>query len=474
MNRLLLRLVRARGVRATACVIALVAASPASGSTYALPTPDAPCAQGSLPEQMQGRAPASDVPTGRAALGYRCNAMVVGESGTSGGYRVERYVDPAGHECAFYDSTTFVGLNIASDGPTGTGVRVVDMRDPAHPELTAALHTPAMESPHESLRLNVARGLLAAGMSSIASGPGFVDVYDVKSDCRHPQLLSSTPLGLLGHEAAFAPDGMTFYVTSLLTHTIAAVDLTDPSLPTLPWFSFAFAPHGLSVSNDGTRLYVAESAGENGFSGLTVLDVSMVQHRQLPPTVPVVSRLTWPEVSIPQNATPFTRDGHHYLVETDEFGERITGAARIIDIEDEKNPFVVSNLRLEVNQPEVYDELQDDPGNANTARGYQAHYCTVPSRIDPNIVACSFIMSGLRVFDVRRPQAPVEIAYLNRPTVAGDVPGNTGSLVMSAPAYDSASRDIWYADGDRGLVVMRLLGDASMRFSKGPPVLPGS
>ena len=61
------------------------------------------------------------------------------------------------------------------------------------------------------------------------------------------------------------------------------------------------------MSNDGTRLYVADAAG-NGFSGLTVLDVSQVQSRTPFPAVTVVSQLTWPEVSIPQNATPFTRE----------------------------------------------------------------------------------------------------------------------------------------------------------------------
>ena len=36
------------------------------------------------------------------------------------------------------------------------------MTDPAKPVRTATLQTPAMQSPHESLRLNVARGLLVA------------------------------------------------------------------------------------------------------------------------------------------------------------------------------------------------------------------------------------------------------------------------------------------------------------------------
>ncbi|MCU1599978.1 MAG: hypothetical protein JWO22_687 [Frankiales bacterium] len=409
---------------------------------------------------MQGRASAADVASGLAAQGYQCNATVLGHVGQSGGYRVERYVDSAGHECAFFDSDTFVGEQVAKTGPLGTGVYVVDMHDPEHPVQTDTLRTAAMQSPHESLRLNPKRGLLVAALSSISTGPGEIDVYDVSTDCLHPTMLSTSPVGVLGHEGAFAPDGNTYYVSSLNLNSLAAVDLSDPTSPKIQWFVFSYAAHGMSVSLDGNRLYIAEAGS---FSGVTILDVTQVQNRTPFPTVPVVARLTWPEVSIPQNATPFTEAGHHYLMEVDEFGERVTGAARIIDIEDETHPFVVSNLRLEVNQPEVYDELQNDPGNGGTGRGYQAHYCTLPSRVDPSVIACSFIMSGLRVFDIRDVAHPQELAYVNEPTISGDL--NTGAFAMSAPAYDPASEDVWYSDGNKGLYAVHLIGAAAIPFA---------
>ena len=36
----------------------------------------------------------------------------------------------------------------------------------------------------------------------------------------------------------------------------------------------------------------------------------------------------------------------------------------------------------------------------NQAQGYAAHYCNIPTRVNPKIVACSFIASGLRLFDI--------------------------------------------------------------------------
>jgi hypothetical protein len=469
---------RSRRAAAVSALVGLVLGTSVLGRaesaepTVPPPTPDVPCVAGSLPETMQGRAPAEDVPTGRAEKGYTCNAVEIGHEGLSGGYRVERYVDAAGHECAFHDTDAFFGEQVPYDGPDSTGVFVVDMHDPKHPVRTDTLRTTAMQSPHESLRLNPKRGLLVAALSSISTGPGVVDVYDVRTNCLHPTLLSTTPLGLLGHESAFSPDGRTFYVTSLNAHSLAAVGLDDPTAPSVLWFTFDYGVHGASVSNDGNRLYTAAVNG-GGFNGVQILDVSQVQTRTPFPTVSVVGQVTWPEVSIPQNATPFTRAGHPYLLETDEFGERITGAARIIDIADETHPTVVSDLRLQVNQPEVYDELQDDPGNGNTSRGYQAHYCTVPSRVDPNIVACSFIMSGLRVFDIRDVSQPRELAYFNKPTVAGTVPRNTGAFAMSAPAYDPTSNDVWYTDSNKGLYVVRLVGPAAIPFAK-QYVSPGS
>src|SRR5438309_6324382 len=192
---------------------------------------------------------------------------------------------------------------------------------------------------------------------------------------------------------------------------------------------------------------MAENAFSSGFSGLTVLDVSQVQKRVPNPTVKLVSRLTWPQLSTPQNATPFTVHGHRYLLETDEFGSGAhVGAARIIDIQREKHPFVVSNLRLAVNK----GQQTADPGDDQPFQGYQAHYCSLPSRVDPAIVACSFIMSGLRVFDIRNPAHPREVAYFNKPVLPSGTAYKQGSFAMSAPAYDLRRNDIWYTDGESG------------------------
>ena len=336
------------------------------------------------------------------------------------------------------------------------------MADPSNPVLTATLDSPAMQSPHESMALNQQRGLLAAVTANPVFYPGFIDVWDVTQDCRHPVLRASAPVAGLGHEGNFAPDGKTFYSASLDGDTVTAVDLTNPAAPAPLWVG-QYRSHGLSVSDDGNRAYLAAR------EGLIILDVSQIQRRMPNPQVPVVSTLTWPMISTPQMTIPVTIDRHPYLIEMDEFDRNdIVGAGRIIDIADEKNPHVVSDIRLEVHQPENRALLKNDPGAGDGTQdglqGYSGHYCEVPQRHEPEVLACSMILSGVRLFDIRDPFNPKEIAYFNGPAVpAPTAPtGGTGdgaNYAMAKPVLVPERAEVWYSDGNKGFYSLRVTND---------------
>ena len=116
-----------------------------------------------------------------------------------------------------------------------------------------------------------------------------------------------------------------------------------------------------------------------------------------------------------------------------------------------------SNLRLEVNQPAGHHAASGDPGAISPVQGYAAHYCNVPRENDPGIVACSFISSGLRVFDIHDPLHPQEIAYYIAPPHYAPENGEDGSnFAMSKPAFAPERREIWYSDGTSGFYVLRL------------------
>jgi len=420
-------------------------------------TPRAKCGPGSRPEtDIQGRVPAS------ATKGFTCNIEMLGHEGKGGGFKVERFVDKHGHECAYYDTTLLFPLNAQNLGDHPTGVAVLDMSNPSKPKRTATLVTPAMQTPHESLLVNERRGLLAAVSGNPLAEPGVVDVYDLNADCRKPALQASAPVGFLGHESGFAPDGKTFYTTSLFDGHVTAVDLTNPKLPH-PVGIFNSPSHGMTVSDDGKRGYVAALN-----IGLSIVDLSEIQARRPNPQVREISHVTWDNMTIPQVALPVTIGGKKFLVEIDEFstgkdggdfpaanGPRV-GAARIISIEDEKHPKVVSNIRLAVHQPENRPKIVNDPGASSSLQGYGGHYCNVPQEKDPGIVACSFIASGLRVFDIRDPYHPKELAYFVAPQTGSQTFGKPSNYAMSKPAFAPKRREIWYSDGNTGFYSLRV------------------
>ncbi|HEX6945353.1 MAG TPA: hypothetical protein VF196_04105, partial [Casimicrobiaceae bacterium] len=327
------------------------------------------------------------------------------------------------------------------------------------------LLTPAMQTPHESLNISVERGLLAAVTGNPSAYPGIVDVYDLTKDCRQPELQASLPASIFGHESGMAPDGKTVYPTSIGTGHTTAVDLTNPRVPTRIWEG-RYGTHGMSVSDDGNRGYFATG------DGLVIADLSEIQARKPNPQVREISRLTWSTMTIPQFAVPVTIKGKPYLVEVDEYstgadgtsvggnGPRV-GAARIIDISDETKPFVVSNIRLAVHQPENRAAIANDPGAQSPVQGYAAHYCNVPQRHEPGIMACSMILSGLRVFDIRDPEHPKEIAYHVAPPSTISATGSPlidekANWAMSEPAFVPERGEIWYSDGTSGFYALKM------------------
>jgi len=341
------------------------------------------------------------------------------------------------------------------------------MSRPTHPVHTDTLTEPPMLSPHESLNLNPRRGLLAAVLGNPTTHPGLVSIYDAHRDCRHPKLQSTSLVARLGHESGFSADGRTFYATSTAFKAISAIDVTDPKHPHSIWQGNILA-HGMSLRSDGNRAYIADPGkyvSDSVGGNMLILDTSQIQARKPNPKTREISRLTWRAASIPQNAIPITVHGRPYILEIDEYTAGTTrggdknevGAARIIDIHDERKPRVVSNLRLQVNQPAHHAAASGDPGAQSPAQGYAAHYCGVSTPVDPKVVACSFIASGLRVFDISDVKHPKEIAYYVAPTRARPENGyNASDFAMAKPVFAPSRREIWYSDGPTGFYAVRV------------------
>lgn len=429
------------------------------------PVPKAACGPNDATETgLQGQVPLIDRVSGRSLSAYNCNLELVSEiPGEGSAWQFAWYED-----CAYY-STASLDTVYTKPGQLEPGVVVVDGSDSSAPTVTARLTTQSMLDPWESLKVNENRQLLGAvdGVNGgIIGGSSYFDLYSIAGDCTRPELLFSGPIGTdNGHAGNFAPDGLTYYAASASGNGVRAIDVSDPGAPSL--FAgtdvFPATTHDLSASEDGTRAYFTERA-----TGLVILDVSDIQNRVPGPEVHVIGEYVRTDGSTAQMTQPMTIGGKPYILFVDEMGK---GAARIIDISDETNPVVTAKLKLEVHMPENADEVSRDAAGLFV---YEGHYCTASDGkthtgtntvYDAVIAVCGYFQSGLRVFDIRDPYAPREIAYYIPPARPGYLPGSNYELVgasqtapyaSSHPRYRPDRNEIWFASQERGFQVVRL------------------
>ena len=434
------------------------------------PVPRAQCGPGSRPETgLQGQVPLADRQSGRSSQGYACNLDLVGHYGPDDGFEGASWQMASYGHCAYY-TTRLSGTQ------SRRGTIVLDVSDPAHPRYSTNLTTPAMSDPWESLKVNQARGLLAGVFVADVQGGAFFDVYDVKGDCAHPRLLASVPVNGLGHEGSWAPDGKTYYATGV-SSMVTAIDVTDPTAPRPVTAFFPPTPiHGLGISEDGNRLYLAHmnpdlattfvdgAPNRTAANGLGIWDVSDIQTRASLPQARLVGTVGWSDGMVGQHAIPITSRGHPYVVFVDELSR---GGVRIIDIADEHHPRVVAKLKTEIQMPGKLATANADtrrPPVENHGRvpgsfGYDAHYCSTDRIHDPTIVACSEFQSGLRVFDIQDVHRPREIAYYNPGgdghAAPGSFGGTYGGYTSAQPRIIPERAEIWFTDQDRGFSVVR-------------------
>ena len=270
-----------------------------------------------------------------------------------------------------------------------------------------------MQTPHESLVLSQRRGLLVAVAGNLATNVGQIDIYDVSKDCRHPELKSTTPLGVLGHESGFAPDGNTFYSASPAGQTIVAVDITNPTLPRRSGSATTTRTACRSETTATAPTWPASTPG------LIILDTSRGPGARARTRRSARSRACqWHSMSIPQNAIPITIKGHPYLVEIDEFGGRLAGRRRPHH-RHRRRDAPAGRLEPAARGPpegELRASSRTTTARRTRSRATRATTATCRTRVDPTIVACSMILSGLRVFDIRDPRTRARSPTSTRPS----------------------------------------------------------
>lgn len=439
--------------------------------------PKARCGPGSRTESgLQGQTTAAErFSSGASKQAYNCNLDLVGQAQGEG----------ANWDMAIFDACVYVATaNGAQQQRRGT--MVVDASDSRRPKVVAYLDSNVMVQPNETVEVHPQRKLLAGAR---LNGEEF-EVYDVSVDCRHPVLKGNLKLpGIAAHAGVFAPDGRTYYGTSYsnVPPTVFAADVSDPSRPReiARWAApkDVGVTHHLSISEDGTRAYVGligndpKRPGSNGF---TILDISDVQSRRPNVEFRILGRLVWDDGAGGQVPLPVTINGRPHVIFTDVTGPggqgpKVSAAAcaqgmpphgfaRIVDISDVRNLKITARLMLEVHNPANCAQVLNDPLNESGYAGYSSTFCAADNPRGAKLLACAYYEAGLRVFDIRDPSRPREIAYYKPPARGKDLlPGSglgranaerTADAVI-LPQFRPDRGEIWFISQDNGFQIVR-------------------
>lgn len=182
------------------------------------------------------------------------------------------------------------------------GIAIVDAVNPAHPKQVGTIPPVALATQRE-MRADAGLGILVVesytpiGTPVSPAGPSVnnLKVYDIHSDCLHPKLLSTYDFGersphefFLWKDPKHAGRALAYVTFTVLSPDLMVIDLTNPAQPALAGVfdigvdqafkaedfadeSGSGYTHSLSVTDDGTRAYMA--AWDYGFF---TLDTSLL------------------------------------------------------------------------------------------------------------------------------------------------------------------------------------------------------
>lgn len=406
-----------------------------------------------------------DVPAGETA-NYGCGLTLLAELPRVG------TLQGAGH-CAYVRSAGRIW--------------VIDVSDPTNP--TEVGDVPAFGG-SETMR-----AVVTDERAVLVSGRGVYDISDcenpvVKGEIQWPALqIPGVPTGLLPHDIRVNHAGTKVYA-SFGMWEVDITDLDDPSTWTVTnhtcdvaaqyhpvqmqaaeaglslcddlrvnpdgTVTFAATPlqgallwpqmsHSPATNGDDTRLYLGDQAG--GLSGqlepephLRVIDLTQDPPRILAEAPGAGHSLDWFR----------TANGREFVLHANEGGTGDTCQRRrpeslgwaydaVVTEVTHDRARRVSKLELAINKPEFCE--------ARRASGHNPwiSYHIVDNPTNARFAAVSFGTAGLRVFDIRNPNEPIEVAYFNQ-----------GPLVHAGVSYYDASRGLIYAPSSDGFKVLEI------------------
>lgn len=445
-----------------------------------------------------------DVPPGDSSeLGFNCGLALVGHTSLNTDGR-----PPGGNanmawagDCAYVAGGGSL-FNSPLDGsallPFGeeSGVAVIDVSDPTRPRHVDTIGTEGANRTAETLHAvdNGDVALLVVGQygNDQVSSPKPMDIYDV-SDCANPVLLETYLWPENIHNLTISPDGRYVFATQPLQVVELLPELFDGSLSTSgvrflgnlddamegPFLSvgpmadlddelpaqardtlpFSYSSHeAWSVQEDGrTVLFLGGQLPV--FEVFTVVDVTdwLADPTKAPQ---VLSQRQGRGHSV----RTATIGGERYVLHSEES----VFVANYGCVSEEANPFagpaqpwltklgddgrtqeLVSQFGLEINEPEHCLTQASHEVNASV------HYHDVDDPDDTTFVMASMWNAGLRIFDVRDPTRPTEVAYFN-PADVDPSDEVAKDKAWGHVRYVEETGHIWFATETGGFWVLEI------------------
>ncbi len=398
-------------------------------------------------------------------------------------------------------------------------ILIVDISDPSEPEVVGALPTILNATSRELRTIPDLNTLIVMNFRDTGPDSGTVNnyqIYDI-TDCRHPVLTQTLPLGVDRPHEFFLWRDPSNPLRFLLFSSIHLGDVREPSLrvfellnpprgpisPT-PVATFTLTPavprtepidpgayrddhfifdterpaiqrnnvHSMSVSKDGTRTYVANIHG-----GYYILDSSRLTQGLLctPNTVTVDEtsntdpllclRKLNPDPNARVDFTPpygwtehsvYPVPGRPYLIISGERNGTETcpwSWGTILDISVERFPQIVSRYLV----PENLEAncFVGGPGDPALQREFSPHQ----QLVFPNLFFISWYSAGLRAWDISNPVLPLEVGvFVPKPATDVVEPFRDSPDVWMWPHPILYNGLLYITDENSGLYVLRYKG----------------
>jgi len=352
------------------------------------------------------------------------------------------------------------------------GWSVLDVTDPTTPQLVT--YIPGPENTW-TIQIQVAEGKMITALERIAPGWGGVDgqafaegffIFDV-SEPTKPRRIGHFQTGSTGTHRNFYGGGNFIHAAAgapgMAGKIYRIVDIADPAKPrevgqfSLPEQASGAATSGLKFSLhgpahiEGTRAYLPYGDG-----GAIILDISELSRPRM------VSQLAFRGITATQGIHTFLPLPRRRIALVNdeairENGDENLNMASVVDISNESQLRLISLFPLP--EPPAETGLNNFYEKGGRFGPHNQHH--------PNHQACleerddmaylTYFNAGLRIYDIRDPRAPKEIAYFIPPDPKTRIGTKPSQLVAQTEDVLVDRRGcVYISDKNQGIYILKL------------------